>query len=49
MGVLYGETSTTLEKLGTESAVVKGENSQSWEVELGTGIKVDDGRRIRDG
>ncbi len=52
MGVLFGETSTTLKKLGTGSAVAKGENSQGWKVQLGSGNKVgdhDDGSTVGDG
>jgi hypothetical protein len=51
--VLFGETSTTEEvedvKFGDGKCSREGENGQSWEVQLGSGIKVDDGRRVRDG
>ncbi len=47
--VFYSGKNVLLKKLGTESAVAKGENCQGWEVQLGSGSKVDDGKRVRDG
>jgi len=37
------------EEVGDGKCSREGENGQGWEVQLGSGIKVDDGRRVRDG